>query len=114
MALVYDKKLCCGTMSSGTREYKLYQGNACLIVVTETEDRDETGEPIAVHNLAGFFLDKEHMRRCLGLTKEYKTNGFAHITKLRINKKRNSDWKAIAIAFLEANDAITVEVYSEE
>ncbi len=40
----------------------LYCGNAYLIVLNETETE---------YNLVTFWVDKEHMRNCLGLTKGY-------------------------------------------
>lgn len=54
------------TENDGEHEwtYKLYSGNALLIMCAEWE---KDGEQL--YSVHGFFVDKDHMKRCLGLVK---------------------------------------------
>lgn len=108
----FDEKV--GTLTAvekNGKEYELglYEGNAELIILWEY--KNEKGEDM--WQMYGFFADKEHMKRCLGLAKGY-DNSYDHVTKLRINKARHSDWKNIVTAFARALDNITIEIYNEK
>lgn len=92
----------------------LYQGNALLIMLNEWKENGEDW-----HSLWGFWADKEHMKRCLGLArgKEYENlynDDGCRFLKIRLNKKKNCYWKDIVTALATAFDDITIELYSEE
>lgn len=88
----------------------LYQGNAYLIMIYESTGDDGK----SYYELFSFFADKVHMKRCLGIDKKEKTENIFkdEIKKLRINKTKNSHYKEIIAAFVEAFDQIEIEVYS--
>ena len=126
MALYWDWDDKCGEATMvrkiGNREPKeftisLYEGNAFLIFIYEyTEDGKE------MYNMQGFFVDKPHMKRCLGIDKKYKeTYGnnmydkpYNKITKIRINKAKCRHYKDIVTAFAEAFENIEIEIYTEK
>ena len=97
----------------------LYNGNACLIMVYEYTDENDGKEK---YQLTGFFADKTHMKRCLGIDKRYKQtlgknmyeDSFDRLTKIRLNKAKCRDVKDIVMAFYEALNDITIELYTEE
>ena len=109
---------CSQIYSDGTTKdftVSLYQGNACLIMLNEFKDPD-TGENM--WTMWNFFADKDHMKRCLGLAKlsdGTRENCFDHgtmkINKLRLNKAKNRFWKDIILAFAQAFNDMTIEVY---
>lgn len=49
--------------------YNLYSGNALLIMIAEWNE-----DGIDKYQVASFFCDKDHMKNCLGLNKDYKQN----------------------------------------
>ena len=65
MALTWtwEKKMGKCTMKNGT-ELNLYRGNAFMIAIWES-DKDDTQQ------LAWVFVNKDHAKNCLGLTKGY-------------------------------------------
>lgn len=97
----------------------LYNGNACLIMVYEYTDENDGKEK---YQLTGFFADKTHMKRCLGIDKRYKQtlgknmyeDSWDRLTKIRLNKAKCRDVKDIVMAFYEAFNDITIELYTEE
>lgn len=97
----------------------LYNGNACLIMVYEYTDENDGKEK---YQLTGFFADKTHMKRCLGIDKRYKQtlgkniyeDSWDRLTKIRLNKAKCRDIKDIVMAFYEAFNNITIELYTEE
>ena len=97
----------------------LYNGNACLIMVYEYTDENDGKEK---YQLTGFFADKTHMKRCLGIDKRYKQtlgknmyeDSWDRLTKIRFNKAKCRDVKDIMMAFYEAFNNITIELYTEE
>lgn len=118
MALHWNFNDKCGTLTvyeertNTERELSLYEGNAELIILCEHKD-ETCNDGEFRYWLYGFFADKVHMRRCLGLEKGY-DNSYDNVTKLRINKAKHSDWKTIVTAFARALDNITIEVYNEK
>lgn len=102
------------TLDGETKEFtkNLYDGNCLLIALNEWDEGENH-----MYSLYTFFSDDEHAKRCLGLAKGY-TNlfneGFDHIKKLRINKKKCRKWKRIITLFAQAFDNLEIEVYSEE
>ena len=105
------------TYGGKSREFtqNLYNGNAYLIFIREwTED-----DGVEKYEVCNFWLDKSHMKNCLGLNKKggYGNNIHSYdgyrITKFRLSKKcRNL--KEIIDAITQAFDNITIEIYTEE
>ena len=93
----------------------MYEGNALLILIHEwTEGTSEK------YNLVGFFADKEHARRCLGLDKRHKDTynswctDYDRLIKVRINKAKSHNYKDIINLLLQAFDNIDIEIFKEE
>lgn len=96
-------------------EISLYQGNAFLIMIHEYEADGKD-----MYTMYSFFVDKEHMKNCLGLNKK---NGYGdnflnepgnRATKFRINKKKYRYTKDLVAVLVQAFDNIDIEIYSEE
>ena len=92
--------------------YNLYQGNAFLIMLYEY--KEEGKDMYIMHN---FFVDKEHAKNCLGLTKghenmfntdKYKVKG------IHLNKKKYRYTKDLVDMLIKAFDDIKIEIFSEE
>ncbi|MBQ7436129.1 MAG: hypothetical protein IJV30_02240 [Oscillospiraceae bacterium] len=94
----------------------LYQGNAFLIFLYEYTD--EAGEKM--YQMYNFWLDKQHMKNCLGLNKKegYGDNMFGSpdckLVSVRINKEKYRYTKDLILALIQAFDDLTIELYSEE
>ena len=90
----------------------LYQGNAVLIMLNEYKTDGGEDE----YAMYSFFVDKQHMKNCLGLTKGH-TNIFDDesqtFTKLRLNRAKNRYWKDIVTCFAEAFENLVIEVYND-
>lgn len=114
---VGEATFCFKDRDGNVKDYSvnLYQGNAFLIMINEyEEDGNEKYE------MVGFFLDKFHMKNCLGLNKKggytdniYKTN-WKWISKVRINTKKYKHTKDLVTALAEAFDTLEIELYSED
>ena len=126
MALVWNWNEKCGEATfrrktdDGTREYtcNLYKGNAYLIFLYEYEkDGDK------MYTLAGFFADRDHMKRMFGIDKRSKdtygnnlyNDEHEQLIKMRLNmniletKQINEIVKALSEGFSD----ITIELYKE-
>lgn len=108
----WDKKIGEATLVQGDREFflSLYDGNAFLIMLYEY-----TADGKDVYDLFGFFVDKQHAKNCLGLTKGYENlyNGEnGKITKLRLSKEYRY-LKDLTAMLVKAFDDITIEIYSD-
>lgn len=57
-------------------KYNLYSGNALLIMIAEW---DEDGKDL--YQVANFFCNKDHMKNCLGLSKDHTKNIFKDCLK---------------------------------
>lgn len=109
----------CGeaTLLQNDKEYTigLYEGNAFLIMLSEWK---EDGKDM--WNMFSFWVDKQHMKNCLGLNKKegYTSNqyeeGWQRITKFRFNKAKSRHWTDIIPALAQAFDNIDIELYREE
>ena len=94
----------------------LYEGNAFLIFIYEWKEGESEK-----YNLQGFFVDKDHMKRCLGIDKKDKetygynmyNKSYDKLVKIRFNKKKSKHYKDIITALVQAFDEIEIEVYSE-
>lgn len=88
----------------------LYQGNAFLIGVYETDNE---------YTLNMFFADETHMKRCFGIDKKYSTfgenmylDGIDRWQKVRISRKYKYLKKFVS-ALVEAFPEITIEIYND-
>lgn len=104
------------TLVSRGKEYdiSLYDGNAYLIELYEYTEDDKD-----MYQLQGFFADKEHAQRCLGIKKGYETYGHNMYetedykwTKIRLNKKYRH-LKELTGMLVQAFNNITIEVYED-
>ena len=105
---------------NGTREYTcdLFKGNAYLIFIYRYEQDGNK-----MYTLAGFFCDRDHMKKMLGVdkrsTKTYGVNQYnteyEQLTKIRLNLNmlQKKQINEIISAFTEAFDDITIELYKE-
>lgn len=122
MALRWDWKEKCGEATlvqdfgRGLEEHKLalYTGNAFLIMLSEWTDDDGND----MYNMYSFWVDKYHMKNCLGLNKKegYTENLYAgrdRITEIRLDKDRCKHLKDIVPALVQAFDNLKVEIYTE-
>lgn len=81
MALQFNTKNEIGQIDLPNRDgsyttCQIYGGNALAIIVTQTEKE---------YQLQGFFGDKEHLYRCLGLAKGYEQNIYEGSKNIRLN-----------------------------
>lgn len=96
-------------------DVSLYKGNAFLIMLYEYKEDDGTEK----YQMFGFFLDKYHMKNCLGLNKKegYTSNiyndGFNKMIGIEINKQKYKYTKELVTALVEAFDELEIKVYSE-
>ncbi len=119
MSLNWNWKDKCGTVryevdrGEGRKEFEfsLYNGNAYLIMIHETEDH---------YTLFSFWADKAHMNRMLGLDKKggYDKNLYEspdeRITTFRLNRSKCRNFKEIVEAVTQAFDNVTIEVFKED
>lgn len=109
----WDKKI--GTIDifnyDEVRTYQLYQGNAFLIILYEYNENGKDK-----YSMHGFFVDKEHAKNCLGITKGYDNiynTEYEQIRKIRINKAKYRYTKELVDMLVKAFDNITIEIVSE-
>jgi hypothetical protein len=115
MALNWDWNKKIGTIDifnyDEVRTYQLYQGNAFLIMLWEYEEDGK--EMWQMHN---FFIDKEHAKNCLGITKDY-NNIFDteryKIKAIRLNKGKYRYTKDLVDMLIKAFDEISIEITNE-
>lgn len=96
------------------KEYtvNLYTGNAYLIFMYEWEE--DGVEKYSVHS---FWVDKDHMKRCLGLVKDSHNMfdvSYSKLVKIRLEKKKCRYMKDIVTHLMKAFDNLTIEIYTEE
>ena len=89
------------------REYicDLYQGNALLIIVYRYKTEEDEKENTFHYELMGFFADKEHGKRNLGLAKGYAENnydGWMRGITLYRNRLGKQDYKDLTTLFTQA------------
>lgn len=119
MAVTWDWKCKCGEIkiefmnSKGEwqkNKFSLYSGGNCWLVMLYEYKKD--GEDY--YNLQGFFIDKTHMNRCLGLAKghdnSYEDNGHEKFKSVKLSASKNEHANDIAKAFKKARPDIKVVV----
>lgn len=123
MALEWEWSEKCGSATlyqyheGKTENYtlSLYQGNAYLIFIHEYEEEGKEK-----YTLYSFWLDKQHMKNCLGLnkkggfTKNIYNDPYECIIEITLNKKRCRNVKDISAALVQAFDNIMINIVSRE
>ena len=101
-------------LSDPTKEatINLYEGNALLIMINEYKDK-KTGNDM--YDLFGFFSDKTHMNRCLGLVKGYDNiyASYGRLKRISFNKAKSRNYLNIIPALIKAFDDIEIKIYTE-
>lgn len=97
----------CGEVKYGDHSVNLYEGNAFMIMIAEWTTEDGTEQ----YTVSGFFLDKEHAKRCLGLAKG-SSNIFERYpwTKLTLYRGKSRNWKALTELAAKAFPGIEIHV----
>lgn len=101
----WQKRMGTATTANGIT-LTLYRGNAFMIALRETEE---------TYQLEWFFADKEHMKNCLGFSKQY-NECFSHfeITHMKLDTR----YKETAIFLQHLATAnrypITIELYNTD
>lgn len=92
--------------------HNLYVGNAYLI---ETSEWEEDGRKL--YTVSDFFLDKDHFKRCLGLTKGSEGNildqPYRKLVAITLNKKYCRKAKEIAGFLIQAFDDLDIKIINE-
>ena len=92
----------------------LYCGNCLAAIIYEFKDQ-ETGKDMYQFN--SFWNDKDHLKNCLGLSKDFNTNIYNneyndnHLDVIRLNTYYEKDAMTIAKLFVKARHK--VELYYE-
>lgn len=88
-----------------TYNVNLYVGNCFLIMVYEYKDDGREK-----YNLSSFFVNEEHMERCLknNIFSEYET-----LTAITINKAKCRNYKKIVALLTEYMDDVEISVYKD-
>ena len=91
----------------------LYEGNALLIMIYEYKDKTTDND---MYDMFGFFVDKQHMNRCLGLVKGHDNIYAQHgrLKKISFNKAKSKNYNQIIPALVKAFDDIEIKIYTEE
>lgn len=97
-------------------KYKLtlYTGGNCLAAITHEFRDKETHKNM--YTLNSFYGDKDHLKNCLGLSKDYNTNIYNdevnRLVKVKLNTYYKKDVFMMAELFTKAGHK--VELYYEE
>lgn len=95
-----------------TYSVNLYTGNAYLIFLYEWNE-----DGVDKYNMHSFWVDKEHMKNCLGLNKGYENTydtPFSRLVKIKLEKKKCRYLKDIVTHLIKAFDNLEIEIYTEE
>lgn len=83
----------------------LYVGNCFLIMINEFKE-----DGVDKYALSSFFVDGEHMERCL---KNGIFSGYETLTSISINKAKCRNYKKIVALLTEYMDDIEIAVYKD-
>lgn len=101
------------TQSGKETAVNIYEGNAFMIFLREWKEGEDN-----MYSMYSFFVDEDHAKSCLGLTKDNSNifnDGFTRLRTLRLNKNRCRNINKIVKLFIKANfDRLTIEFYSDE
>ena len=89
-----------------TYNVNLYVGNCFIIMIYEY-----TEGGVDKYNLSSFFVDANHMERCL--KDDIFSNGWERMTAIRINKAKCRNYKKIVALLAEYMDNIDISVYKD-
>lgn len=88
-----------------TYNVNLYVGNCFLIMINEYEEDGEEK-----YSLSSFFVDADHMERCL---KDNIFTGYETLMSITINKAKCRHYKQIVTLLAEYLDDIDIAVYKD-
>ena len=97
------------TVDGVTRNF--YKGNGFMIILDEWK-HEETGDDM--YHVVWFFTDKDHAKRCLGLTKGSYDIFEGNVEKIRIFKDHCPNWKDIVDLFTKSQPNIVIELLPSE
>ena len=98
MAITYNRNDKCGTATFNGYTTDLYVGNCFLLMVISNGDED---------TLHSFFVDEEHMIRCL------EKGIYSDLISIEINKAKCRNWKKVVAAITEYTDGVSVKTYTD-
>lgn len=92
------------------KKYKIniYIGNCLMVWIYDYKD-EETKKNM--YQFYSYFLDYNHLKNCLGMSKNYKDNILKNVCKIKLNTYYKDSLK---IAALFAKSGIKVELYYKE
>ena len=88
--------------------YNLYQGNGYMIAIDEWTDEKDGAEK---YQVAWFFCDKEHMRRCLGIAKDSYDMFEGNVDRLILYYDECDNLKNIIDMFSQTQPNIVIEIH---
>ena len=117
MALRWDWKAKAGQVTIIDREKKehtanWWEGNGLMIVLNEWDENGET-----YWSMGWFFVDEEHAKNCLGLTKDHTnmwTDEGSCISELTINRKYCYKWEKLVKIMIKAFPDIKISLYNAD
>lgn len=121
MAYNWDWNMKAGEIFYDKWHYDFYHGNGFMIAIEEfkmskerrtVDDDAEDGED--VYRVAWFMIDKDHAKRCLGLTKGCYDMFDGKVSKIIIYKEHCSNWKEIVELFTKTQPNIVIEIRHAE
>lgn len=91
--------------------HPIYQGNCLMIITSEWVD-EATGKKL--YSLCNFFSNLDHLKNCLGTSKDYTDNIVAgwNWKEIRLNLRYKSVPKIVA-ELVKAKMPITITLYEE-
>lgn len=92
----------------GEHQLSLYNGNALLIMLHEYEQDGNS-----MYDMFGFFVDKDHCKRCLGLVKDSKNiweTEQGTITEITLSKSKCKNFDYLVKAFAHAFKSIQINI----
>lgn len=98
----YGEVICKGTNKEW--KFNIYGGNALAIFIYEWKEED-----IEQYQLQGFFCDKDHAKRCLGISKGT-VNIYKDYIRYRINVNHPKG-RILAELLVKAYDNVEIELY---
>ena len=81
-------------------------------MIYEYKDKETSKD---MYDLFGFFSDKTHMNRCLGLVKGYDNiyASYGRLKRISFNKAKSRNYNQIIPALVKAFDDIEIKIYTE-
>lgn len=101
-------------------KYNIYAANCLGCYMSEWVEVDKTtGKKQGKYCFQGFWSDKDHLLRCLGLKKsrysrDEPENIYPDLKKLKLNTYFKKDIEIISSCFIKAFKKLTIEYYYKE